>query len=226
MQTFFNPTPAPSGRRFSVRKPVFTFTRTLCLLWLFCLAAFCQAQVSPAVPKKTRDHTKQVIGYLTQWGPWKDVPGLIPKGSLTQLNLDYSQFTIINFSFFGVAQDGSVHSGDYRNPNINQPGAVQQPAPLLNADTSSSWVLYLLYGELDILYHVADNSYAYSLGYRNGGTGWTNVNTNETGAFPLAVPKQGGAKGLLDLAHENGVKVMASIGVRPASTVLLNGQVR
>jgi chitinase len=212
MQTFFTPTPAPSGRRSPGRKPVFTLTRTLCLLWLFCLAAFCQAQVSPAVPKKTRDHTKQVIGYLTQWGPWKDVAGLIPKGSLTQLNLDYSQFTIINFSFFGVAQDGSVHSGDYRNPNINQPGAVQQPAPLLNADTYSSWDLYLLYGELDILYHVADNSYAYSLGYRNGGTGWTNVNTNETGAFPLAVPKQGGAKGLFDLAHENGVKVMASIG--------------
>jgi hypothetical protein len=38
------------------------------------------------------------------------------------------------------------------------------------------------------------------------------VNTGETGAFPLAVPKQGGAKGLLDLAHASGVKVMASIG--------------
>jgi chitinase len=194
------------------RKSFFTGIQTMCLLWLLCLASVCQAQVSPTVPKKTKDHNKQVIGYLTQWGPWKDIAGLIPKGSLTQLNVDYSQYTILNFSFFGVAVDGSIHSGDYRNPNISQPGAVQQPAPLLNTDIYSSWDLYLLYGELDVLYHIADNSYAYTLGYRNGGQGWTNVNTNETGAFPLSVPKQGGAKGLLDLAHDNGVKVMASIG--------------
>ncbi len=212
MQKFSRPLQPVPGSPFTGGSPLRTTLRHLGLLWLLCLAAVCPAQVSPTVPKKTRDHTKQVIGYLTQWGPWKDVAGLIPKGSLTQLNVDYSQFTILNFSFFGVALDGSVHSGDYRNPNINQPGAVQQPAPLLNTDTYSSWDLYLLYGELDILYHVADNSYAYSLGYRNGGTGWTNVNTGESGAFPLAVPRQGGAKGLLDLAHENGVKVMASIG--------------
>ncbi|UOQ71068.1 hypothetical protein [Hymenobacter cellulosilyticus] len=184
----------------------------LLALLLCLLPGVLQAQVSPTVPKKRTDHNKQIIGYLTQWGPWKDIPGLIPKGSLNQLNVDYSQYTILNFSFFGVAVDGSIHSGDYRNPNIAQPGSVQQPAPLVNSDTYSSWDLYLLQGELELVQYISDGSYAYSLGYRNAAGGWTNVNTGATGTFPLAIRKQNGRLGLIDLAHQQGVKVMASIG--------------
>ncbi|SKA14751.1 chitinase [Chitinophaga eiseniae] len=170
------------------------------------------AQVSPTVPATTQQHSKQVIGYITQWDAWKNVAGTVPLGGYNHLNVDYSQYTILNFSFFGVANDGSLHSGDYRNKNIYQAGAVQAPAPMVNEDIYSSWDMYLLYGELEVLYYIPDNSYAYSLGYRNGGSGWTNVNTGKTGAFPLSVPKQGGAPGVLDLAHQKGVKVLASIG--------------
>ncbi|TYZ14561.1 carbohydrate-binding protein [Hymenobacter lutimineralis] len=185
---------------------------SLLALLLVLLPGPSPAQVSPPVLKKRTDHNKQIIGYLTQWGPWKDIPGLIPKGSLNQLNVDYSQYTILNFSFFGVAVDGSIHSGDYRNANIAQPGAVQQPAPLVNTDTYSSWDLYLLQGELNLIQYISDGSYAYSLGYRNAAGGWSNVNTGATGTFPLAIHKQNGKLGLIDLAHQQGVKVMASIG--------------
>lgn len=170
------------------------------------------AQVSPTVPATTQQHNKQVIGYITQWDAWKNVAGTVPLGGYNHLNVDYSQYTILNFSFFGVANDGSLHSGDFRNKNIYQVGAVQAPAPLVNEDIYSSWDMYLLYGELDVLYYIPDNSYAYSLGYRNGGSGWTNVNTGKSGSFPLSVPKQGGAPGVIDLAHQKGVKVLASIG--------------
>lgn len=171
------------------------------------------AQVNPTVPATTKQHNKQVIGYITQWDAWKDIAGIVPKGGYNHLNVDYSQYTILNFSFFGVAKDGSLHSGDFRNKNIYQPGAVQEPAALVNEDIYSSWDMFLLYGELDApIYYISDNSYAYSLGYRNEGSGWKNVNTGKTGAFPLSVPKQGGAPGLIDLAHQKGVKVMASIG--------------
>jgi chitinase len=170
------------------------------------------AQVSPNVPATTAKHSKQVIGYITQWDAWKEVANLVPKGGFNHLNVDYSQYTILNFSFFGVAKDGSLHSGDFRNKNIYQVGAVQEPAALLNEDIYSSWDLYLLYGELETLYYISDNSYAYQQGYRNEGAGWKNVNTGRTGNFPLAIHKQGGAPGLLELAHQKGVKVMASIG--------------
>lgn len=171
------------------------------------------AQVSPQVPATTRNHNKQVIGYITQWDAWKEVAGVVPKGGYNQLNVDYSQYTILNFSFFGVAKDGSLHSGDFRNKNIYQVGAVQEPAALVNDDIYSSWDMFLLYGELEApIYYISDGSYPYSLGYRNEGSGWKNINTGRTGSFPLSVPKQGGAPGILDLAHSKGVKVMASIG--------------
>ncbi|WP_143306493.1 glycosyl hydrolase family 18 protein [Chitinophaga vietnamensis] len=200
-------------------KPVFTLKhglscRIMMVSWLLCLWLYnnVQAQVSPTVPATTKQHNKQVIGYITQWDAWKNVSGIVPAGGYNQLNVDYSQYTILNFSFFGVAVDGSLHSGDYRNKNIYQVGAVQQPAALVDSDIYSSWDMYLLYGELDILYYVPDNSYAYTLGYRNSGSGWSNVNTGQSGAFPLSVPKQGGAPGVIDLAHQKGVKVLASIG--------------
>jgi chitinase len=185
------------------------------LFFLLLLAGInvAHAQVSPSVPATTKNHNKQVIGYITQWDAWKDVAGIVPKGGYNQLNVDYSQYTILNFSFFGVAVDGSLHSGDYRNQNIYQVGAVQQPAPMVDEDIYSSWDMYLLYGELDApLYYISDGSNAYNLGYRNSGSGWTNVNTGLSGSFPLNLPKPGGAQGVIDLAHAKGVKVMASIG--------------
>lgn len=178
----------------------------------FCLFSGTYAQVSPPVTATTAQHNKQVIGYITQWDAWKEVSGLVPKGGFNHLNIDYSQYTILNFSFFGVAKDGSLHSGDFRNKNIYQVGAVQDPAPLVNEDIYSSWDMYLLYGELETLYYISDGSYAYSLGYRNDGSGWKNVNTGKTGAFPLSVHKQGGAPGIIELAHSKGVKVLASVG--------------
>ncbi|PSL44911.1 chitinase [Chitinophaga niastensis] len=200
-------------------KPFFTskpgiICRTMMACWLFIglLPNNLTAQVSPPVPATTQQHNKQVIGYITQWDAWKNIAGTVPAGGYNQLNVDYSQYTILNFSFFGVAVDGSLHSGDYRNKSIYQVGAVQQPAPLVDEDIYSSWDMYLLYGELDILYYVPDASYAYSLGYRNAGSGWSNVNTGKTGTFPLSVPKQGGAPGVIALAHQKGVKVLASVG--------------
>jgi len=187
--------------------------RHVCYLFLLLWQANVMAQVSPSVPATTKQHNKQVIGYITQWDAWKDVAGIVPKGGYNHLNVDYSQYTILNFSFFGVAKDGSLHSGDFRNKNIYQVGAVQEPAALVNEDIYSSWDMFLLYGELDApIYYISDGSYPYSLGYRNEGSGWKNVNTGATGAFPLSVPKQGGAPGIIDLAHQKGVKVMASIG--------------
>ena len=194
------------------KKRRWRFLQYVHLAILFCLFSPTYAQVSPSVPATTAQHTKQVIGYITQWDAWKEVANVVPKGGFNHLNVDYSQYTILNFSFFGVAKDGSLHSGDFRNKSIYQVGAVQEPAALLNEDIYSSWDLYLLYGELETLYYISDGSYAYSLGYRNEGGGWKNVNTNKTGSFPLAVHKQGGAPGLIELAHSKGVKVMASVG--------------
>src|ERR1700754_4038014 len=104
-----------------------------CIVSLF-LHAVSFAQVSPSVPATTAQHNKQVIGYITQWDAWKEVAGIVPKGGYNHLNIDYSQYTMLNFSFFGVAKDGSLHSGDFRNKNIYQVGAVQDPAPMVNED--------------------------------------------------------------------------------------------
>ncbi|WP_082115898.1 glycosyl hydrolase family 18 protein [Hymenobacter terrenus] len=205
-----HPLPSKSGRELLLER--IKAVACLLIVSLLLLPGVIRAQVNPTVPKKRTDHNKQIIGYITQWGPWKDIPGLIPKGSLNHLNVDYSQYTILNFSFFGVAVDGSIHSGDYRNQNISQPGVDQQPAALINTDIYSSWDLYLLQGELDIIQYISDASYAYTLGYRNAPGGWSNINTGATGAFPLAIHKQGGRLGLIELAHQQGVKAMASLG--------------
>jgi len=187
--------------------------RKPCLLFFFLfLLSRILAQVSPTVPATTHQHNKQVIGYITQWDAWKNVAGIVPQGGYNQLNVDYSQYTILNFSFFGVASDGSLHSGDYRNQNIYQVGAVQNPAPIVDSDIYSSWDMFLLNGELTTEYYISDGDDAYQLGYRNQGSGWTNINTGASGVFPLSVHKSGGAMGLKDLAHQKGVKVMASIG--------------
>jgi len=159
-----------------------------------------------------KQHGKQIIGYITQYDAWKDVPGLVPQGGYNQLNVDFSKYTILNFSFFGLAMDGTLHSGDFRNKEIYRPGQVQQPADLIYKDVYSSYDMHILYGELDTLWNIDVGSPAYQQGYRNEGTGWKNVNTGESGPFPLLLSNPAGKPGLLAKAKDEGVKVMASLG--------------
>ncbi len=189
------------------------FMKMSLALALILVAGFANAQVNGGAPFNKNDHQKQIIAYFTQWDAWKGANnGLPAKGVFNQLNVDYSQYSIINYSFFGVAQDGSLHGGDYRNKQIYQAGQVQAPDKMINDDIYSSWDMYLLYGELEVLYYVAPGSYAASLGYVEIPGGWENTNTGATGTYPLSVPKQGGAQGLFDLTENNGVKFMASLG--------------
>jgi GH18 family chitinase len=58
-------------------------------------------QVNTGGTVTTLDHNKHVIGYVTQWDPWKSTPAGVPSaGSLVHLNIDYSKYTILNYSFF------------------------------------------------------------------------------------------------------------------------------
>jgi GH18 family chitinase len=170
----------------------------------------------------TKDqHQKEIIGYFTNWDAWKGTNHGVPVGFFNQLNIDYSQYTILNWSFFGVAKDGSLHSGDFRNQNIHQPGQVQEPAAMFNADIYSSWDLWLRDGELEILQYLPNDLdtkpnnplfWAYQdYGYKGNGSGWIHTD-GSTGSYPLPLPKPNGKKGLIALAHDNNVKVMASIG--------------
>jgi GH18 family chitinase len=162
--------------------------------------------------RTTASHGRRVIGYITQWDAWKDSgAGLPAKGYLNHLNVDYSQYTHLNFSFFGVAVDGSLHSGDFRNKDIWQTNQVQSPAPLLDGDTSSSWDYWLIYGELNPQWGFSNPATA-AAGFVPSGTGWSNTVTQLTGPLPVPLPNTNGAPGLLALAHSKGVKVMASIG--------------
>ncbi|MEN7548190.1 glycosyl hydrolase family 18 protein [Rapidithrix thailandica] len=180
------------------------------LLWTGSVAI---AQINSGGQYNTTHHQKQIVGYITQWDAWKGTAnGLPDRGVFNQLNIDYSQYTILNFSFFGVAKDGSLHSGDLRNKNIYQVGAVQEPGPLLHPDVYSSWDYWILKGELDLLYNVSEGSPAWNDGYRVVGNSWNNINTGESGNLPVPYPKPGGAPGLLKLCQDNGVKIMASIG--------------
>jgi GH18 family chitinase len=161
--------------------------------------------------RTTGDHAKRIIGYVTQWDAWKSTDAGLPKqGFLNHLNLDYSQYTHLNYSFFGVANDGSLHSGDYRNPNIHQAGSVQSPAPLLNGDLYSSWDYHLLWGNLSPLWEI--NATAQAAGFIAFNGGWKHSATGLTGQLPVPYHPPGTAPGILELAHSKGVKVMASIG--------------
>ncbi|MGF1869383.1 glycosyl hydrolase family 18 protein [Photobacterium indicum] len=166
-------------------------------------------------------HDKNVIGYITQWEAWKGPnAGFSVKGEATHLNVDMDIYSILNFSFFGVAKDGSLHSGDLRNKSIYQPNAVQEPGPLLHPDVYSSWDFDILWGELEYVHQYPGNEAweADSLrkvqeqGFVKSGSGWLHVPTNVQGQFPIPLKKAGGAPGLIDLAHQKGVKVMASLG--------------
>jgi len=103
-------------------------------------------------------HDKNVIGYITQWEAWKGPnAGFSVKGEATHLNVDMDIYSILNFSFFGVAKDGSLHSGDLRNKSIYQPNAVQEPGPLLHPDVYSSWDFDILWGELEYVHQYPGN---------------------------------------------------------------------
>ena len=188
-----------------------------------CLASPLTAQVNTGAQYTTADHNKEIIAYFTQWDAWKAAnAGLPAQGVFNQLNLDYSLYTMLNWSFLGVAQDGSLHSGDLRNKDIYQVGQVQAPGEMFYSDIYSSWDLWLLYGELEIIQYLPDNLdqqpthasywvYA-NHGYKGNGTGWINTNTGATGDYPLPLPKPNGAPGIIELCQNNGVKLMASIG--------------
>ncbi|MGY3795536.1 Ig-like domain-containing protein [Aquimarina sp. 433] len=189
------------------------------LLLMFCMLTGTNwGQVNTGGTATTANHSKQVIGYITNWDAWKAASAGVPSaGALTQLNIDYSKYTILNYSFFGVAVDGSLHSGDLRNKNIYQPGVVQEPADLLYGDPYSSWDFHILFGEIENVNYIspAVKERAEAMGYvvEVGGSTWSHPEWGLSGILPLPLPKEGsGAKGLLELAHDNGVKVMASLG--------------
>ncbi len=162
--------------------------------------------------RTTASHGRRVIGYITQWDAWKDTSAGLPvQGYLNHLNIDYSQYTHLNFSFFGVADDGSLHSGDYRNQNIYEAGQVQSPAPMLDGDVYSSWDYWLIYGDLALQWDFSNPAVA-AAGYVSLGGGWSNIITGLIGPMPVPLPNTNGAPGVLALAHAKGVKVMASIG--------------
>ncbi len=163
---------------------------------------------------------KQVVGYITQWDAWKSTTFGVPEqGVFNQLNVDYSKYTILNFSFFGVAKDGSLHSGDYRNKQMSGTNrtADQEPADLLHSGLYSSWDYWILYGDLDLIQHVGESDTALQqrladYGFSVEGTSWTNSITGLSGSFPVPLPKENGDPGLIKLCKQNNVKLMASLG--------------
>ncbi len=201
-----------------IPKPSIRIFDFLTIIFLFCTYNLSIAQVNTGGGATTSNHNKQIIGYITNWDAWKAASAGVPSaGALTQLNIDYSKYTILNYSFFGVAVDGSLHSGDLRNKNIYQTGVVQEPADLLYGDPYSSWDFHILFGEIENINYIspAVKTRAEAMGYQVtvGGNTWTHPEWGLSGVLPLPLPKEGsGAKGLLELAHDNGVKVMASIG--------------
>ena len=88
------------------------FTRFACCVVLaanaFLVCPREQAWGADSHPTRTTaSHSRRVIGYLTQWDAWKSTTAGIPQaGYLNHLNVDYSQYTHLNYSFFGVANDG------------------------------------------------------------------------------------------------------------------------
>ncbi len=176
-----------------------------------------QAQVNTGGSAQTSNHNKQVIGYITNWDAWKQASAGVPaQGALTHLNIDYSKYTILNYSFFGVAVDGSLHSGDHRNKQIYQEGQTQQPNDIFHTILTDSWDLHLLFGEMETVYYInqeiKQRAEAQGFVVEVEGTTWEHPGWGLSGGLPLPLHKEDGAPGLLELAHANGVKVMASIG--------------
>ena len=206
------------GNKMLLRK--FKRTKKSCLSGVIALALFAGTLMQPTQvnAQTTKDHDKQVIGYFTQWDAWKAEQAGVPvQGALTHLNVDMDKYTILNYSFFGVANDGSLHSGDFRDKRIHEAGVSQAPAPLLYTDIYSSWDLFILYGELDGVHYIsediAEKARAQGFDVTVGQATWSNPTWGVYNQpLPLPLKKEGGAPGVFDMAKEKGVKVMASIG--------------
>ncbi len=139
--------------------PSFDWKRMMPLIVCFAFVnvLYVRAQVSTGGNATTADHQKEIIGYITNWDAWKSsAAGLPSAGALTHLNIDYSKYTILNYSFFGVAVDGSLHSGDLRNKNIHQDGQVQQPADIFFTSIYDSWDMLLLFGETEPVHYISE----------------------------------------------------------------------
>ena len=194
-------------------KKTTTLGIALGLIFLFASALHSTAQISPPVKNTTKDHQRQCIGYITQWDAWKGTNNGVLLNSYNHLNIDYSQYTILNFSFFGVAKDGSLHSADLRNKQIYQAGVNQEPAKLLYDDIYSSFDMFFIKGDVQMYYNISP--YLKGLGYVDSLGGWYNTKTGEKGTWNpgLVEKKENPAfKSLFAVANEKGVKVMASIG--------------
>ncbi|MBB6463922.1 glycosyl hydrolase family 18 protein [Flammeovirga kamogawensis] len=168
-------------------------------------------QIDTGSPYSIADHEKQVIGYVPNWDSWKGADFNIPKGALNHYNIDYSQYTILNFSFFGVAVDGSMHSGDLRNKQIYQDGQIQQPTDLLHPDKYSSHDQAMVLGIPQEFWGWDDvlSELGYEPNPGGGYLGWVKTATGETGNWPLT---EYPTPGMVAIAHQYGIKVMASIG--------------
>ncbi|TYP75828.1 glycosyl hydrolase family 18 protein [Aquimarina intermedia] len=191
--------------------------RQLCVVICLIITSSLVAQVSTGGNATTSQHQKQVIGYITNWDAWKSTTAGVPSpGALTHLNIDYSKYTILNYSFFGVAKDGSLHSGDLRNKNIYQQGAVQEPGDIFYTDVYSSWDMHILFGEIDPVQYInaeaKTRAEAQGFVVEIGGSTWSQPTWGLSGGLPVPLHKENGAPGLIELAHQKGVKVMASIG--------------
>ena len=163
------------------------------------------------------DHDKEVIGYVTQWDPWKDsAAGVEVKGMLNHMNVPVDKYTILNWSFFGVAKDGSLHSGDYKQEGIYQEDVDQEPMPLLHTIVTDSWDMSFYFGEVEALYW-ADSTHAARLETQgltadNATSTWAHPASGISGDYPIPLKIVGGAPGVIDYAHASGSQVMASLG--------------
>lgn len=192
-------------------------TRKKVFFALLFLITCSYAQVNTGGNATKANHQKQIIGYITNWDAWKNNKAGVPgAGALTHLNIDYSKYTILNYSFFGVAKDGSLHSGDHRNKNIHKKGVSQEPNDIFFTDIYSSWDLHILFGEIEPLQYINEDAKkraeAQGFEVEVNGRSWKQPTWGLSGNLPLPLHKETGAPGLLELAHKNGVKVMASIG--------------
>lgn len=183
-------------------------------LWLFLslfMLIYGYSQINPNAPYNTSHHNKQVIGYVPNWDAWKGSNLNVLPASLNHYNIDYSQYTILNFSFFGVAVDGSLHSGDLRNKQIYANGQIQQPTDLIHPDEYSSHDKTFILGQPKTFWGWDPQLAA--LGYQphpdGAWNGWVKTATGEQGAWPLVEYVEAS---MIKIAHDHGVKVMASIG--------------
>lgn len=100
-----------------------------------------------------------------------------------------------------MANNGSLHSADFRNPTLYLEGTEQEPASLLNTQQNSGWDLPILWGELEYLNYFpfdevsdAENmAKVKEQGFVKSGHGWLHEPSGITGNLPIPLKKEGGA---------------------------------